>query len=118
MNACDVVVLPYRRILTSGAAVLAMSFGKPCIAPRAGCVTDILDENGAIFFDPSVSGNLERALRETVDSRHRLREMGLYNLRRAAAWDWESIGRSTAAVYKQCFPNEWLPNFAGEGVSI
>ena len=56
MNACDVVVLPYRRILTSGAAVLAMSFGKPCIAPRAGCVTDMLDEKGAIFFDPPASG--------------------------------------------------------------
>ena len=103
MNACDLVVLPYRRILTSGAAVLAMSFGKPCIAPRAGCVTDILDENGAIFFDPTVSGDLERALRKTVDFRHRLREMGLYNLRRAAPWDWESIARSTAAVYEQCF---------------
>jgi len=112
MNACDVVVLPYRRVLTSGAAVLAMSFGKPCIAPLAGCVTDMLDEQGAIFFDPSVSGDLERSLRKTVDSRHLLREMGHYNLRRAAEWDWESIGRSTAAVYQQCFPDECLPNFA------
>jgi beta-1,4-mannosyltransferase len=112
MNACDVVVLPYRRILTSGAAVLAMSFGKPCIAPRAGCVTDMLEEKGAIFFDPAVNGDLERALQKAIDFRHRLREMGLYNLRRAAVWDWESIGRSTAAVYKQCFPNECVPNFA------
>lgn len=114
MNACDVVVLPYRRILTSGAAVLAMSFGKPCIAPRAGCVTDMLEEKGAIFFDPTVSGDLERALRNAIDFRHRLREMGLYNLRRAAVWDWESIGRSTAAIYKQCFPSEHLPNFADD----
>jgi beta-1,4-mannosyltransferase len=114
MNACDVVVLPYRRILTSGVAVLAMSFGKPCIAPRAGCVTDMLEEKGAIFFDPTVSGDLERALRNAIDFRHRLREMGLYNLRRAAVWDWESIGLSTAAVYKQCFPNEYLPNFADD----
>ena len=114
MNACDVVVLPYRRILTSGAAVLAMSFGKPCIAPRTGCVTDMLEEKGAIFFDPTVSGDLERALRKAIDFRHRLGEMGLYNLRRAAMWDWESIGRSTAAVYKQCFPNEYLPNFADD----
>jgi glycosyltransferase involved in cell wall biosynthesis len=112
MNACDVVVLPYRRILTSGAAVLAMSFGKPCIAPRAGCVTDILDEKGAIFFDPTVSGDLERALRKTADLRRQLWEMGLYNLRRAAAWDWESIARSTAAVYKQCFPDESPTSFA------
>jgi beta-1,4-mannosyltransferase len=111
MNACDVVVLPYRRVLTSGAAVLAMSFAKPCIAPLAGCVADMLDEKGAIFFDPAVSGDLERALRKTIDFRHRLPEMGFYNLRRATKWDWESIGRSTAAVYQQCFPHECLPNF-------
>jgi beta-1,4-mannosyltransferase len=114
MNACDVVVLPYRRVLTSGAAVLAMSFGKPCIAPRAGCVTDMLDEKGAIFFDPTVSGDLERALQKTIDFRHRFWDMGLYNLGRAEAWDWESIGRSTAAVYRQCFHNEHSPNIADD----
>jgi beta-1,4-mannosyltransferase len=114
MNACDVVVLPYRRVLTSGAAVLAMSFGKPCIAPRAGSVTDMLDEKGAIFFDPAVSGDLEWALQKTIDSRHRFQDMGLHNLNRAAGWDWESIGRSTAAVYWQCLHNERLPNFAND----
>ena len=34
MNASDAVVLPYRQILTSGAAMLAMSFGRACVAPR------------------------------------------------------------------------------------
>ncbi len=33
MNAADAVVLPYRQISTSGAAMLAWSFGKPVIAP-------------------------------------------------------------------------------------
>ena len=114
LNACDVVVLPYRRVLTSGAAVLAMSFGKPCIAPRAGCVTDMLDEKGAIFFDPAASGDLERALEKAIDFRSRFRDMGLYNLSRAAAWNWESIGRLTAAVYRQCFQNECSPNIADD----
>ena len=36
MNACDAVVLPYRDILTSGAVILAMSFGRACIHLRAG----------------------------------------------------------------------------------
>ena len=114
MNACDVVVLPYRRILTSGAAVLAMSFGKPCIAPRAGCVTDMLDEKGTIFFDPTLSGDLERALQKAIDSRQRFRDMGLHNLRRAAGWDWESIGRATGAVYRQCFSGLPARPAAGE----
>ncbi|HEY4245825.1 MAG TPA: oligosaccharide flippase family protein [Lacunisphaera sp.] len=102
MNACDLVVLPYRRILTSGAAVLAMSFGKACIAPRAGCVTDVMDDNGTIFFDPLKDGDLDRALREAIYSQSKLAEMGAYNLNKARQWDWETIGRQTAAVYQQC----------------
>jgi glycosyltransferase involved in cell wall biosynthesis len=78
-----------------------MSFGKPCIAPRTGCVTDILKEEGAFFFDPSISGDLERAIRQTVACRQRLPEMGLYNLDRAAGWGWKGIGRETAAVYER-----------------
>ena len=35
-NACDVVALPYQRILNSGSLLLAMSFGKSVIAPRLG----------------------------------------------------------------------------------
>ncbi|WP_242482112.1 glycosyltransferase, partial [Trichormus variabilis] len=43
LNACDVVVFPYRDILTSGAVMLAMSFGRACIAPRKGCIAEVLD---------------------------------------------------------------------------
>ena len=102
MNASDVVVLPYLRVFTSGAAILAMSFGKPCIAPRAGCVTDSLDEKGAVFFAPEVNGDLERAFRDAVARRQVLTKMGRHNLNRARAWDWQTVGRQTAAVYAQC----------------
>jgi beta-1,4-mannosyltransferase len=102
MKASDAMVLPYQRVFTSGAAILAMSFGKPCIAPRAGCVTDSLDEKGAVLFDPLVNGDLERAFREILTCRHKLAEMGRYNLERAAGWDWQSIGQKTVAVYEGC----------------
>lgn len=38
MNAADIVVLPYRDVLTSGVAHLGMSFGKAIIAPSLGCI--------------------------------------------------------------------------------
>jgi beta-1,4-mannosyltransferase len=106
MNACDVVVLPYKRVFTSGAAVLAMSFGKPCIAPRLGCVPDMLDEEGAVFFDPAVDGDLERAFQKVIACRERLAGMGRYNLERASGWNWDGIGRATAALYEQCVAAE------------
>lgn len=46
MKAADIVVLPYRSVLTSGAALLAMSFGKPILASRKGCLAEDLDSQG------------------------------------------------------------------------
>jgi beta-1,4-mannosyltransferase len=101
-NASDVMVLPYLRVFTSGVAILGMSFGKPCIAPRAGCVPDVMDEKGGALFDPAVSGDLERAFQKMIAARTQLAEMGRYNFDRAKGWDWQTIGRQTAALYEQC----------------
>src|SRR5690606_18346022 len=38
MRASDFLVLPYRKVLTSGTAILSLSFGVPVIAPRSGLV--------------------------------------------------------------------------------
>jgi beta-1,4-mannosyltransferase len=102
MNAADVVVLPYKRILTSGAAILAMSFGKPCIAPKTGCITDTLDESGAIFFDPSSERQLEAAMEKVTLLGGKLPAMGEYNLAKAKTWDWPNVARQTASVYSTC----------------
>jgi beta-1,4-mannosyltransferase len=106
MNASDVFVLPYRRVLTSGAAILAMSFAKACIAPRAGCVTDALDDQGNVLFDPAIEGDLARAVNEALSRSRELADMGQHNLRRASAWDWTRIGRATADVYARCVQAE------------
>jgi len=58
MNACDVVVFPYQEILTSGAVILAMSFGRACVAPRLGCIQDVLDDKGAFIYEPSNKAGL------------------------------------------------------------
>jgi glycosyltransferase involved in cell wall biosynthesis len=96
MNACDAVVLPYRRSLTSGAAVLAMSFARACIAPRIGCFEQMLDERGAFLY---AEGGLLEAMRTAMRERERLPEMGQHNLARAAQWDWASIAARTLEVY-------------------
>ena len=62
LNAADVVTLPYREILTSGAAVLAMSFGRPVIAPRLGALVDLVDQDTGILYDPGESSGLRHAM--------------------------------------------------------
>jgi glycosyltransferase involved in cell wall biosynthesis len=96
MNASDAVVLPYRRSLTSGAAVLAMSFARPCIAPRIGCFGEMLDERGAFLYR---RGGLRDAMEEAMRRRDELPAMGEYNRARAAAWSWDAIAARTLAVY-------------------
>lgn len=41
LNAADLVALPYRDILNSGAAILALSFGRPVLVPRRGAMGDL-----------------------------------------------------------------------------
>ena len=60
MNASDVVVLPFRDILTSDSAILAMSFGKPVITPAIGCTLDILKDSRNFPYNPS--NNLFKAI--------------------------------------------------------
>ncbi|MFS8641463.1 MAG: glycosyltransferase, partial [Symbiobacteriaceae bacterium] len=46
MNAADAVVMPYEEIFTSGTVVLAMSFGRAVVAPRRGCLAEVVDGQG------------------------------------------------------------------------
>jgi len=47
VDLCDVVVLPYRKILNSGSVLLALSLGKPVVAPRCGSLPELQANVGA-----------------------------------------------------------------------
>ena len=100
MNACDVVVLPYRDIMTSGSVLLAMSFGKACVAPRMGCIGDVLDDSGALLYDPDGEEGLSDAINRAVRRRHDLPRMGEYNRRLVERWGWDQTARMTLDVYR------------------
>jgi len=63
LNACDVVVLPYREVLTSGAAMLALSFGRPVVAPRMGTLEELLTDECGVLYDPRSDAALADAMR-------------------------------------------------------
>lgn len=106
MNAADIVVLPYEDILMSGAAILAMSFGKPIICPRTGCLPDYLDAAGNILFHSSDEVGLMESMRKAFEVD--LAAIGERNLRAANALKWEVIGRRTANVYRGCMGDRTL----------
>ena len=62
LRACDVLVFPFERILTSSSVALAMSFGVPVIAPRMGCLPEMVRGYPSIIYEPGSEAGLREAL--------------------------------------------------------
>ena len=61
-KASDAAVIPHRRVLNSGALLLAYTFGVPVVAPRVGCLAELLEKRASIGFDVHAAEALEDAL--------------------------------------------------------
>lgn len=99
MLAADAVVCPFTSSLTSGSVALAMTFGRACVAPRLGCIPEMLGEGGGVLYDPGDSQNLVNALLSAVAQRASLDAMGRRNLETIQTRRWPDIARATCAVY-------------------
>ena len=95
MHAGDVAVFPYSRVLSSGAVVLAKSFGKACIVASESGV----DEEGAFLYDPNDERALTRALERAAGERGLLEEMGKANRARSVEQHWGSVAEATLRLY-------------------
>jgi beta-1,4-mannosyltransferase len=102
MNAADVIVFPFKDILTSGSVILAMSFGKPVIAPQAGCISDILNEKGSFLYLRIENGLLEAMQCALTAGKKNLLDMGLYNFELARQLGWDEIAKRTYDIYQEC----------------
>jgi glycosyltransferase involved in cell wall biosynthesis len=106
MSVADVVVFPYRDVLTSGAVLLAMSFGKACIAPRLGCIPETIGSDGGFLYHPSRPSALADALAEAMQKSAQLPALGERNRRVAGKSDWATIARMTLEVYRTTLGEE------------
>lgn len=102
-RAADVVVLPFQRTLTSGSLLLAMSFDRPVIAPRAGNIPEALGNADALLYDIGEEEGLLKALARatTVD----LAELSQRTRIACDQLDWDSVGEKTAQVYHEALQN-------------
>jgi glycosyltransferase involved in cell wall biosynthesis len=105
INSSDFMVFPYRDIFTSGGIHLAMSFGKPIIAPRLGCIKETLDNIGSILYDPMDKEGLKNALTKAYFSKEKLELMGIHNFELANENNWKDIAAMTYNQYLKCIGN-------------
>ena len=115
LAAGDVVVLPYHRTLTSGAAILAMSYGRSVIVPKMGCVQE-LSSDMAIHYDPEQADGLQNALlaAETAP----LASMGQTAYRFAQRSSWSLIAEKTINVYYAAVQKSTVANVVRQTAPI
>lgn len=96
IDACDAVVLPYRRSLTSGSAMLAGSRGRAVIAPRIGCMEEMAGPGGVLYEGgpEGLTSAIRSARRET------LAQAGQRFFERVQPLSWERVGAWTREVYE------------------
>ena len=64
VSSLDVMVLPYRASLNSGAAMLALTFGVPIVAPLTGHFRQLVERGFGHGYDPASTEGLPTALCE------------------------------------------------------
>jgi glycosyltransferase involved in cell wall biosynthesis len=94
LAACDVVVLPYKEILTSGAVMLALSFGRPVVACRKGALVDIVTPSVGVLFSPDTAEQLAHAMTEARNTAYCHDAILEY----ARTFDWDRSATITAQV--------------------
>jgi len=96
--AADLVVLPYRHILNSGSALLALSFNRPVLVPDLGSMGDLKADFGADWVNTFASdldaSELERALDWASCPRASICPM-------PERYEWNSIRSETLKLYKR-----------------
>jgi len=98
LRASDICVLPYRSATTSGAAILAFSFGRPVIAPDLGPFRSLITSGAGILYPPGADGLREAlaAARHYATEEARIAAFAV-----AQSLDWGAIARQHLAVYEQ-----------------
>lgn len=96
LRAADLVVLPYREILNSGSALLALSLNTPVLVPRRGALAELADVVGSEWvrcFDGELTGDSLRSALEWA------RETPRPAVAPLDAFEWPAIARAHGEAY-------------------
>ncbi|MET2011730.1 glycosyltransferase [Microbacterium chocolatum] len=97
LAACDLVVLPYRRVQNSGSAILALSAGRPVLVPDLGAMQDLRADVGDGWVDLFDGELTAERLREALDRAARRDATARPNL---ADFAWPAIAAQTEQAYR------------------
>ena len=96
LGAADVVVLPFRRVSTSGSAMLALSHGRPLIVPDLAGLTDLPDQ-AVLRYDGEVAGLADAVARLACADDEALAAMSAAARSYAFQTTWQEIAERTVS---------------------
>jgi glycosyltransferase involved in cell wall biosynthesis len=101
LAAADVLVLPYRKLLTSGVLLWALSYGVPVVAPDVAPVRElVIDGRAGFLFTPADPTALRAALAR-ARAHPDLAALGEAAYAAALPFAWPAIAAQTAALYRR-----------------
>lgn len=103
-SAADLVILPFKNILNSGSLLLAMSYGKPIVAPRLGSIEEVLQEADSLLYDPQDESGLAQAWQKSTQID--LEKLGDIVAKVCDRYDWDRIAEQTLQVYLSTLKSE------------
>lgn len=95
ISSSDAVVLPFARTLSSGSALLSITYGKPLVLPESARVFGVPGDEGAVYFaEPTgLSDALERTRAANTKA------MGRHNAELAKKLTWDAMAEVLDAQY-------------------
>ena len=100
IGAADVLVLPYRKLLTSAVLMWALSYAKPVIVPDVPTVRELITEGETGFlFEPENVQSLHAALQRAAHQAD-LQQLAQNAYELAAALPWEKSAAILHEVYR------------------
>jgi glycosyltransferase involved in cell wall biosynthesis len=96
LGVADVVVLPFRRVSTSGSAMLALSHGRPLIVPDLAGLTGLPDQ-AVLRYDGEVAGLVDAVVRLACADDGTLAAMSAAARSYAFQTTWQEIAERTVS---------------------
>jgi glycosyltransferase involved in cell wall biosynthesis len=96
LNACDLTVFPYREILNSGSAILALSFDRPALVPARGAMAELRQLAGSEWvytYEGALTGDILSKALDCASTKSRPAQCDLSSL------SWQAVAAGTLAAY-------------------
>ncbi len=109
LTAADVVALPFRRVTTSGSALLAMAFAKPVIVPDLAQLSGLPDAACLRYVAADPRSLRDALVRACSAPPELLLAAGAAGYEWTSSATWPAAARQTARVYRDTLQRNPLP---------